>query len=163
MKFYTAFYLCLFLTITNLAEAQTERVVNDTQIIEPSSASIVKQFKDNLKLTLIVDSIIVGRKKIIPHFKTTLQISYESEYIQVKDSFYIKIFIARTQEYGSKFYMWKWDFLKKRANNYISQGKSEYETMDFAKAIDPKDNNGHGVGEEGTSNYIMYYYRYSLE
>jgi hypothetical protein len=163
MNLYTVFYLCLFLTFTNLAEAQTERVVEDVQIIEPSPTSIVKQFKDNLNLTLIVDSIIVGRKKIIPHFKTTLQISYESDYIQMIDSFYIKIFIARTQEYGSKFYMWQWDFLKKRAGKFISQGRSEYETMDFGNAIDPKLNIGHGVGVEGTSDYIMYYYKYRLE
>ncbi len=131
--------------------------------VTASPASIVKEFKDNLTLTLIVDSIIVGRNKIIPNFKTTLPIFFESDYIRVKDGFYIKIFIARTQEYGSKFYMWRWHFLKKQGNSYISFGKSNYETMDFAKAIDPSDNNGHGVGVQGTSNYIMYYYRYKLE
>ena len=163
MKLSTTFYLCLFLTISNLVKGQTERSENEFEILKPPQTSIVLQHKDNLKLTLIVDSIIVGKKKIKLNFKTTLQLSSESDYIQVKDSLYIKIFIARTQEYGNKFYMWKWDFLKKRADNFHSQGVSQYETMDFNGNIDPNGSYGHGVGIEGTKDYIMYYYRYRLE
>lgn len=159
----TLFYFCLLLAVSHLAKGQTEHSENEFDILKPPPSSIVQQHKENLHLTLIIDSITVGQKKIKPNFQTTLQLSFESDYIQVRDSLYIKIFIARAQEYGNKFYMWKWDFLKKRANSFHSQGVSQYETMDFNGSIDPNGSYGHGVGIEGTKEYIMYYYRYRLQ
>ncbi|HSZ87337.1 MAG TPA: hypothetical protein VK787_14995 [Puia sp.] len=114
-------------------------------------------------MTLIVDSIILGQRKVIPNFRITASISFESEYIQVKDSLYLKIFISRNQEYGNKFYTWKWDFLKKKNGQFYSQGVSQYEIMYYNGSLDINGSQGHGVGVEGTPGFVMYYYRYKLE
>jgi hypothetical protein len=95
--------------------------------------------------------------------RVTIPISFESDYIQVKDNLYLKLFIARNQEYGAKFYSWKWDFLSKKNGQFYSQGISQYETMDFNGSLDINTSQGHGVGLEDTPEYVMYYYRYKLE
>ena len=157
-----------FIFWTVLGQAQDEKGFeeNSTEfsILKPSPEAVVKEHKINLKLTLIIDSIILYNKKVIPFFRTTIPISFESDYIRVNDSLYLKIFIARNQEYGSKFYSWKWDFLKKKSSQYYSQGISSYEMMDFNGSLNSQNGSiGHGVGTEGTPTYVMYYYRYKLE
>jgi hypothetical protein len=127
------------------------------------ASSVILQHKNNLTLTLVIDSIILDKKTITPNFKTTIPISFESGFIHVNDSLYIKIFIARNQEYGSKFYTWKWDYLKKQASGFVSMGQSTYEIMDFNGSLESEGVQGHGIGVEGTEDYMMYYYRYKLE
>ncbi|HVY74632.1 MAG TPA: hypothetical protein VG890_07365 [Puia sp.] len=161
-KFLIAFFSILFCFAVS-AQRQV-RVVEDTVEIErvPATA-VVHQHKNNLRLTLVIDSIIFGERKILPDFRITIPINFESGYIRVKDSLYIKIFIARNQEYGNKFYTWKWDFLKRRSDQYLFLGGSFYEVMDFNGSLDRGGSEGVGIGTQGDDDYIMYYYRYKLE
>ena len=163
MKYFTTLLSFFFLTQSLYVKGQTENYDTDFSILKPPPTSIVQQHKDNLKLTLIVDSIILGQRKVIPNFRLTTSIIFESDYIQVKDTLYLKIFISRNQEYGSKFYSWKWDFLKKKNGQFYSQGISQYEIMDFNGSLDINGSQGHGVGIEDTPGFVMYYYRYRLE
>jgi hypothetical protein len=154
-----SFFLALLFCDTGQAQIKSP----EFDIIKIPPTAVVPQHKDNLKLTLIVDSIFIGQKKLIPNFHFTTTLSFESDYIHVKDNLYIKIFIARNQEYGQKFYTWKWDFLTKKGGQFYSQGISSYETMDFNGSLDIYSSLGHGVGLEETPEYVMYYYRYKLE
>jgi hypothetical protein len=163
MKDFIKILFCFFLTLLFGYTGQAQINSPGFEIIKPPPTAVVPLHKDNLKLTLIVDSIFIGQKKIIPNFRITITLSFESEYIQVKDNLYLKIFIARNQEYGQKFYTWKWDFLTKKGGQFYSQGISSYETMDFNGSLDINTSQGHGVGLEDTPDYVMYYYRYKLE
>ena len=163
MKRLIIFLFCISVAIPITAQSQKETSEAESHLLKPPSSAIVQEHKDNLKLTLIVDSIILGQRRIIPNFQITIPITFESDYIQVKDSLYLKIFISRNQEYGRKFYSWKWDFLKKINNHFYSKGVSNYEIMDFNGNLNPNGSEGHGVGIEGTKDFVMYYYRYRLE
>ena len=154
---------CFLLTFLFCDTGQAQISSTEFEIIKPPPTAVVPQHKDNLKLTLIIDSIFTGQKKIIPNFRITTTLAFESDFIQVKDNLYLKIFIARNQEYGVKFYTWKWDFLTKKGGQYYSQGISSYETMDFNGSLDINTSQGHGVGLEETPEFVMYYYRYKLE
>ena len=156
------FFFSFFVIISINTQGQTEIADTGRNESIPASA-VVQAHKDNLKLTLIIDSFSVGEKTIIPHFRAIIPISFESDYIQIKDSFYLKIFLIRNQEYGKKFYSWKWNYLRKRQNHFISYGYSEYVIMDYNKSISQDGSNGMGIGISGTDEYLMYYYRYKLE
>lgn len=157
------FILCLFGSLLHAQVYETTEEPSDFKIVKPSPTQVVNQHKANLELILIIDSIQFQNKTIQPKFRRTINIEFESDYIQVKDSFYIKIFISRNQEYGRKFYSWKWDYLIRRNGTYNSLGTSFYETMEYYGRLDGNGGMGHGVGIEGTKGYIMYYYRYSLK
>jgi hypothetical protein len=164
MKYIKLLLVSFLLSQCFLVNGQTENSEENFAILKPPQSSIVKQHKDNLKLTLIVDSIVLGQRKVVPNFHIATPISFESDYIQVRDSLYLKIFISRNQEYGSKFYSWKWDFLKKKNGRFYSQGQSQYGVMDYNGILTKDDwSQGHGVGVKGTPEYVMYYYRYKLE
>lgn len=163
MKIFLIFCFCFSFYVLEAQDTTSIKEPTEFEIIKPSASVIVNQHKDNLQLTLIIDSIQIEDRTIRPNFKKTIRISYESDYIQVNDSLYIKIFIARNQEYGSKFYSWKWDYLKKRKSGFVSQGISSYEQMDFNGSLDANKGMGHGVGIEGARGFIMYYYRYKIE
>ncbi|GEM_PF-5817827 len=163
MKQLFKYLFCFSLTfpLCNVGQAQISS--SEYDIIKPSPTAVVPQHKDKLKLTLIVDSVFIGQKRINPNFRITTTLSFESDYVQIKDNLYIKIFIARNQEYGQKFYTWKWDFLTQKNGQFYSHGMSNYETMDFNGNLDINSSQGHGIGFEDTPDYMMYYYRYKLE
>ena len=163
MKIFATFILSLSVCVSKGQDTTFVDQPSEFEIIKPSPSSVVKQHRDILQLTLIIDSIQIQNKMIRPNFKKTFKIGFESDFIKVNDSLYIKIFIARNQEYGSKFYKWKWDYLKKRGSQFYSQGISLYEIMDFNGTLDPNGSQGHGVGIENTPGFVMYYYRYKLE
>jgi uncharacterized linocin/CFP29 family protein len=85
-------------------EKYSDKGVTKAPIIKPSPSAVVKEHRAKLKLTLIIDSVIVYDKTIKPALNLTIPIGFESDYIPVNDSLYIKIFIARNQEYDYKFY-----------------------------------------------------------
>ena len=93
MKRLIIFLFFLTLTISITAQRQKDTSEAEFNILKPPSSSFVQEHKENLRLTLIVDSIILGKKTIIPNFQITIPIAFESDYIQVKDSMYLKIFI----------------------------------------------------------------------
>ncbi|MBX3241373.1 MAG: hypothetical protein KIT80_17820 [Chitinophagaceae bacterium] len=160
---YNSLIVSFFICVLSFYHGKAQDFSKGYEIIEPSPNSVVKSHKDNLRLTLVIDSIIVGNKKILPNFRSTISIKYESEFIKVKDDLYIKIFIARNQEYGKKFYSWKWDYLRKVDGKYRSLGISSYEVLYFNQEINPSNSLGHGVGFEEDEDFIMYFYRYKLE
>ena len=133
------------------------------KILTPAREWTVSMHKEQLKLTLIIDSVIVGNKVEKMNLQRTFNINFESDYLQVKDNIYIKIFIARNQEYGKKFYSWKWDYLRKSDGNYISLGNSFYDPMNYNQPMVTSGSYGQGIGTEGESNYLMLYYRYKIE
>lgn len=163
MSIIKTLFIFIFLLKSNLIKAQEEIVIDKSERTELLKSSIVQQHKDNLHLTLIIDSIIVEKKTLLPNFYISMPIAFESDYIKVNDSLYVKIFISRHQEYGKKFYTWKWDYLQKKDGQFRSFGQSMYETMDYNGTVERKSVQGHGVGEKGKPGYVMYYYRYSLE
>jgi hypothetical protein len=150
----------LIVALGNKLPAQQEG--SNTVLIPPAEWT-VQQHKEQLKLTLIVDSIQRGNKVEKLNFKRTLEISFESEYLQIKGEIYIKIFVARNQEYGKKFYSWKWDYLRKNGDKYNKLAVGYYAPMDYNQPIPTNGNYGHGIGTEGESDYLMFYYRYKLE
>ena len=124
----------------------------------------VTAFKDKLHLTFIIDSVVIGTKTYKLGTKYDLDLEYESDYLQVKDNFYLKIFIARNQEYGSKFYSWKWDYINKLNTGFHTMQTSNSSAMDFNSDARLKGSpNGQGIGVEGESYYYMIWYRYKLE
>lgn len=116
-----------------------------------------------MKLTLIIDSIEVGKKIQKLNLQQTFNINFESDYLQINDYIYIKIFLSRNQEYGKKFYSWKWDYFKKTGNKYRSLNTGNYTPMNFNQPILKTIKYGQGIGEEGQADYLMFYYRYKLE
>jgi hypothetical protein len=129
----------------------------------PAPEWTVLSHKEQLKLTLIIDSIQIGTKVEKINFQRIMDINFESDYLQVKGDIYIKIFIARNQEYGKKFYSWKWDYLKKKGNGYERLDIGYYAPMDYNQPIPTNGNYGQGIGTEGQPDYLMFYYRYKLE
>jgi len=152
--------LFLILFMSNNIFAQQE---DSKDLFVPPAEWTVQYHKENLKLILIIDSIQVGKKVQKLNFQRTLDISFESDYLQIKDDIYIKIFISRNQEYGKKFYSWKWDYLKKKGNKYNKLGIGYYAPMDYNQPIPTNGNYGQGIGTEGESDYLMFYYRFKLE
>ena len=106
-----------------------EETSND--FLAPAVESVVGSHKEELKLTLIIDSVQIGTKGERLKFSRTLDISYESDYLQVIGDFYIKIFISRNQEYGKKFYSWKWEYLKKVGGKFKRLSIGYYAPMSF--------------------------------
>ncbi|MFN8291202.1 MAG: hypothetical protein U0U70_13175 [Chitinophagaceae bacterium] len=133
------------------------------EMFVPPAEWTVPAHKDNLKLTLIIDSIQLGTRVQKINFQRTININFESDYLQVKDDIYIKIFISRNQEYGKKFYSWKWDYLKKKGNKYSKLNIGYYSPLDFNQPLPENGNEGQGNGNEGQPDYLMFYYRYKLE
>jgi len=162
MKIFKKQFIILFsvVLLSNTLFAQQE---TSNDILVPSPEWTVQNHKDQLKLTLIIDSIQIGKKVQKINFQQTLNLSFESDYLQVKDDIYIKIFTSRNQEYGKKFYSWKWDYLKKIGDKYKRLNIGYYAPMDFNQPIPTNDNEGQGTGDEGQPDYIMFYYRYRLE
>jgi hypothetical protein len=155
------FILSLFIVgLGNKLSAQQEGA---NTVFVPPAEWTVKQHKEQLKLTLIIDSIQQGNKVEKINFKRTLDIAFESDYLQVKGDIYIKIFIARNQEYGKRFYSWKWDYLRKKGDKYNKLDIGYYAPMDYNQPIPTNGNYGQGIGTEGESDYLMFYYRYKLE
>lgn len=142
------------------ASAQEESA---NKILIPPPEWTVSMHKEQLKLTLIIDSIIVASKVEKMNLQRTFNINFESDYLQIIENLYIKIFIARNQEYGKKFYSWKWDYLRKNDGNYISLGNSFYDPMVYNQPMITSGSYGQGIGTEGQSNYLMVYYRYKIE
>ena len=136
----------------------------DEQVWEPErKGKLVNQFKPELKLTFLMDSVIVGKKSYTLNLKNTTQIEYESDYIQVFGDYYIKIFISRNQEYGEKFYGWRWDYLKKTGSTFTKIGYNYYSRIEYDKPMPSKFTSGSGFGTEGEKDYLMIYYRYRIE
>ncbi len=155
------FILSLFIVVLgNKLPAQQE---GSNTVLVPPDEWTVKQHKEQLKLTLIIDSIQQGNKVEKINFKRTLDIAFESDYLQVNGDIYIKIFIARNQEYGKRFYSWKWDYLRKKGDKYSKLAIGYYAPMDYNQPIPTNGNYGQGIGTEGGSDYLMFYYRYKLE
>lgn len=155
-------FILLFLVIF-LVQYVSAQQGDSNDISVPSAEWTVQNHKEQLKLTLLIDSIQIGKKIWKLNFQRTLDINFESDYLQVKDSIYIRIFIARNQEYGKKFYSWKWDYLEKKDGKYNKLGSSYYAPMNFNQPIQTIGNYGEGIGTEGESDYLMFFYRYRLE
>lgn len=152
--------LFLIVCFSNNIFAQQTSLTNE---LIPLAEWTVKSHKEQLRLTLIIDSIQLGNKVEKINFQRILDISFESDYLQVKGDIYIKIFISRNQEYGRKFYSWKWDYLRKTGDSYKRLGTGYYDPMEYDQPIAVNDNYGQGIGTEGESDYLMFYYRYKLE
>lgn len=151
------------LILVFLAQPFISRSQND-YLTELENRKKVSSFKDKVHLTFIIDSAVIGTKSYKLGTKYDLNLEFESDYLQVKDNFYIKIFITRNQEYGSKFYSWKWDYLNKTNSGYNRMQTSNTSAMDFNNdAILKGSPNGQGIGREGESYYYMIWYRYKLE
>lgn len=156
-----SFILLLLITLLiNTVSAQEEE---SSELFVPPVEWTVPSHKENLKLTLVIDSIQLNKKVQKINFKQTLYISFESDYIQVKDDIYIKIFVARNQEYGKKFYSWKWDYLKKKGEKFTRLNIGYYAPINYNQPISTNGNDGQGIGTEGESDYLMFYYRYKVE
>lgn len=132
-------------------------------ILVPPPEWTVQTHKENLQLTLLIDSIQIGKKTHKINFQRTVNLNFETDYLQIKDDIHIKIFISRNQEYGKKFYSWKWDYFKKSGNRYSRLNIGYYDPMDFNQPIPENGNYGQGTGDEGQPDYLMFYYRYKLE
>lgn len=154
------------LAIINSPKAQTTEnydEYSEQPVVMPPSTCVVTAHKDNLKLTLTIDSIDIGSKTIRTNFSKTIIIGFESDYLKINDSLYIKIFIARNQEYGKKFYTWNWDYLKKRGSKFFSMGKNYYSELEYGRIVPDHGNIEQGQGTYGTPDYIMYHYQYRIE
>jgi hypothetical protein len=155
------FILILSIALWNDQLSAQQQTSNDVSV--PADEWTVPNHKDQLKLTLIIDSIQVGKKVEKLNFQRTLNLEFETDYLQIKGDIYIKIFISRNQEYGKKFYSWKWDYLKKKGDQYHKLDVGYYAPMYFDQPIPESGSEGQGLGIEGKSDYLMFYYRYKLE
>jgi len=151
--------LCLQLFGINL-NAQSLPKVED---VMPSADMSVATHKDHLQVTIRIDSVTIGNKTSRLNFQKVLNIQFESDYILIKDDLYVKIFISRNQEYGKKFYSWKWDYLQKKGNSYYRLGLGYYMPLNYDQPISGSGNYGIGNGNEGDSDYVMIYYDYHVE
>ena len=143
--------------------AQNNDSSDEQKLLIPPPEWTVPFHKEHLKLTLFIDSVRIGSKTFRLDFHKTLNIDFESDYLQVRDDLFIKLFIARNQEYGKKFYSWKWDYLRKKGSEYHSLGIGYYSPMDFNQPLTAIGDYGQGIGNEGESDYLMLYFRYRLE
>lgn len=157
--------LLLLLTIGLKAQTTEEDydAYSEHPVLMPCPTCIVLAHKDRLKLTLTIDSVEFSDKTIKTNFNKTIIIGFESDYLRINDSLYIKVFIARNQEYDKKFYSWDWDYLKKRGTQFFSMGKGYYDEMEYGNTVPAKGNFGRGLGTYGTPGYIIYHYHYRLE
>lgn len=98
------------------------------------------------------------------NLKHEMNLEFESGFMPIKDDLYIKIFIGRNQEYDSKFYSWKWDFLRKKGGLFTRAGINMYSPVRYGKTMaNNVSEDGIGMGEEGAPDYFMVFYRYVLE
>lgn len=99
------------------------------RFVVPLSA-VVNQHKAVLNLTLIIDSVQRGTKIFKTSWKRELTIRNETEYLNVTNDIYLKIFLVRNEEYGNKFYSWKWDLHRKDGSNFFLLADGGYEIVD---------------------------------
>lgn len=157
MKLFFLFFVFLFISNSNLS-------AQDEELSSLGKEYIVNEHKKLLHMVLLIDSVIIGKKSHKLNVKHDLNLEFESEVLQIKDDLFIKVFIGRTQEYGSKFYSWRWDFLRKKQGSFTRAGSSIYSPVRYGKSKpDYLGREGVGVGEEGEPDYFMIYYRYTLE
>ena len=90
--------LVLLLIMFSLLKSVTAQEENSYKILVPPPEWTVSAHKEQLKLTLIIDSVRIGKKVDKLNYHRTWDINFESDYLQIKDDLYIKIFIARNQE-----------------------------------------------------------------
>ena len=64
----------------------------------------VRHHKRKVKLTFVVDSLIISNKSFSFKRKWSSRVRFETDYLNVYDDIFIKIFIARNAEYNKKFY-----------------------------------------------------------
>lgn len=152
--------LIIVCCLLNSVKAQEQ---NANTALGPGPAYTVQAHKEQLRLTIMIDSVHIANKTEKLNFQRTLDISFESDYLQIKDDIHIKIFIARNQEYGKKFYSWKWEYLKKTGESYTSLGAGYYEPVRYNRPLATNTTYGQGIGNEGESGHLMFYYRYKLE
>ncbi|MBM3415804.1 MAG: hypothetical protein FJY20_04995 [Bacteroidetes bacterium] len=112
---------------------------------------------------MTIDSVEFSDKTIKTSFNKTIIIGFESDYLKINDSLYIKIFITKNQEYDKKFYSWNWDYLKKRGSQFFPMGKSYYDEMEYGNTVPANGNFGRDLGTYGTPGYIIYHYHYRIE
>ena len=80
-------------------DAKGMQVVEDFVI---PATSIVDQHKEMVNFTLIIDSVGRGDKIYKMSWKRDMKIRGESEYLNVANDIYLKIFLVRNEEYGKK-------------------------------------------------------------
>jgi hypothetical protein len=120
----------------------------------------IAYFADTVHIQLYFDKI-EERNTTLLHNSVSFSITNESDYIQVHDSIYIKVFIARGQEYGRKIYLWRWDYYKKSGTEYRLIGNSIYWKFDFNTDFYLSQQDiSQGSGHKGDPNYLMIYYRF---
>ena len=163
MKILKKQFLILLLSIALFSNPLYAQQETSNGELAPPAQWTVQNHKDQLKLTLMMDSIQLGSKVHKINFQQSLTLSFESEYLKVKDDIYIRIFLARNQEYGKKFYSWKWDYLRKEGGKYNKMGSGQYAPIVYNQPITMDGSYGQGIGIEGESDYLMFYYRYRLE
>ena len=155
------FLLTIFILTCKFAFGQNEVSESTNKVYKEFP---VKRHKRKLELTLIIDSIKIADKTFKANTLTTEKVKYETGYIKINDSLFIKVFISRNEEYGKKFYSWKWDYLKKGIAAYQKLGSSFYSPIfyksDYYFEVGGM---GQGIGIEGSSGYLMIYYKYKLK
>lgn len=130
----------------------------------PNGDQLVAAHKETLQLTLVIDSVVRFNKTYKLNWRKELTINHETDYLQIANDLYIKIFIARNVEYGKKFYSWRWDYLKKVGEQYLQLGGSEYQRISFNSNDQLTGGSwGQGIGDENSSDYLMFYYRSKIQ
>lgn len=131
---------------------------------DPEGPPPIYHFADTIRLQLYFDRIVEELETTVLNKKVELAISNESDYIHIYDSIYIKVFIARGQEYGKKMYLWRWDYFRKSENNFNRIGYQYYSRLPFnTNDYLNIPEYGQGLGTEGNPGYLMIYFRFKAE
>ncbi len=142
---------------------------NTTEVFDEITSEIpkeviLKRHKKIIKLTFIVDSLIISNRSFSLMKPWSDKIRFETDFLHLHENVYIKIFISRNEEYNKKFYSWKWDYYMKEGLNFKNMGSSIYAPISYKSDYHfTIKGMGQGIGTPGTQDYIMIYYRYRVE
>ena len=145
-------FLASFLAINYFALSQTSNLKDECFSSNVSNTNSVKEFKDNLKLTIEVKKLTIGKITHIINFLHTETIQSESSLIQFNDSVAVKISVARAVDFKNKKYLYKLDLFEKKDNCWRPKNTYNYFNEFHLGTI----SSGSGSGIEGTIDYLFF-------
>ncbi len=167
LKVLIVIFFCLpLMTIGQIFEKPNKNPKTQTMAITSPSTHQVLKFKDSLDLKPEIVSVEFKDKNIRLNKSFRFNIHFESAYINVHDSLFIKVYLSRNKEDGQLYYGMRWGYFIEKKLAFLRFAKSNYiETiynydLDKQKYTTP---NSFSIGNKDVAGYFKINYFYQLQ
>jgi hypothetical protein len=152
-------FLIVFISFSFLAIAQNSNLKDECFSSNVSNTNSVKEFKDNLKLTIEAKKLTIGKTTHSINFLHSEIIQSESTLIQFNDTIAAKISVVRAVDYKNKKYLYKLDLFEKKDNCWRPKNTYNFYNEFHLGTI----SSGQGSGVEGSIDYLFFSGTFKIE